>query len=340
MKKILSLSLVLIMFMALVGCSSNDAPDPGSTGKSKPITLEDYENIEIGTTAEDIREKFGEPEFTTLGTWVETYHYADQSISISYETNADNYGTVTGVYFKDIEEDGQQTGGTPNPFSKVENNEVFNEVIGINIDAPEGATNIEYSIYSNEIVQINYDYGEKRFVLRASKTISGRELSGKHGDFEMMSYVSCGEHVSVTVDTVEIEDGSAFATSTVEMLDNDTVYLALSTTNQITGNEISSMIDAMSYKIADTTLSEIVGDTRLLTEEELAFFNDNYFDILYEEEGYHIRFSEGTRMGDEVKLIYRGYVPETGDAYEMIEHIITLQQEGESYIYISYEPAV
>ena len=249
MKKILSLSLVLLMVMALVGCSSNDAPDPGSTGKSKPITLEDYENIEIGTTVEEIREKFGEPKFTTSGTWVETYHYGDQSISISYETNADNYGTVTGVY---IEENGQQTGGTPNPFSKVENNEVFNEEIGINIDAPEGATNIEYSIYSNEIAQINYDLGETRFVLRASKTIGGQELSGNHGDFEIISLTTKYENVTVTIDAVEIEDGSAFATSTVETMDNDTFYLALSTADQITGDEISSMIDEISCDVADT----------------------------------------------------------------------------------------
>ena len=93
------------MVMALVGCSSNDAPDPGSTGKSKPITLEDYENIEKGTTAEEIREKFGEPEFTASGVWVETYHYADKSIAFHYETNEENYGTVTEVHIGDIDKD-------------------------------------------------------------------------------------------------------------------------------------------------------------------------------------------------------------------------------------------
>ncbi len=186
MKKILSLSTILIMVMALVGCNINDEPIPNSTGESKQSTLE-----------------------------------------------------------------GQQTVGTPNPFSEVESNEVFKEEIGISIDAPEGATNIEYRIYSNEIAQIDYDIDEKNFVLRASKTISGQELSGNHGDFEMISYIACGDTASVTVDTVELDDGSAFATSIVEMADHDTIYLALSCTNQITGDEISSMIDAMSYKIAE-----------------------------------------------------------------------------------------
>lgn len=46
MKKIVSLSLTLIMAMALVGCNSNDVYDPGSGEKSKPITLDDIEKEE------------------------------------------------------------------------------------------------------------------------------------------------------------------------------------------------------------------------------------------------------------------------------------------------------
>ena len=192
MKSIISLGVVLLMVMPFIGCTSNNTPDLGSTGESKPVTSKE-----------------------------------------------------------------EKTGGVTNPFSKVEDSKIFNDEIGINIDAPKNATNIEYSLYSNEIAQINYCIDEKRFVLRASKTISGQELSGMHGNFEMTSYISCGDPVSVTVNTVELEDGSAFATSKVEMMDNDTVYLALSTTKEITGDEIANMIEEISYEMAEIQINSI-----------------------------------------------------------------------------------
>ncbi len=89
-----------------------------------------------------------------------------------------------------------------------------------------------------------------------------------------------------------------------------------------------------------TYVEATTDETSFLTAEELAFFNDNYFDILFEQEGYHINFSEGFRMDGEVKLTYRGYEPETGNFYEMMEHIITLRQDGDDYIFISYELVV
>ncbi len=90
----------------------------------------------------------------------------------------------------------------------------------------------------------------------------------------------------------------------------------------------------------ESTQQSTTDESELLTAEQLTFFNENYFDILFEQEGYYVSFSEGFRMEDEVKLTFRGYEPETGDIYEMMEHIITLKQDGEDYIYISHEPLV
>ena len=160
---------------------------------------------------------------------------------------------------KDMNEE-QQTVGVSNPLVEVENAKAISESLAISIDAPDGAINVEYGILADKIAQIVYDLDEKTFVLRASKSIGGQELSGMHGNFEMISYVGCGDTVSVAVDTVELDDGSAFVTSTVEMMEHDTVYLALSTTNKITGDEISSMINKISYEIANITLNEVADD--------------------------------------------------------------------------------
>ena len=178
----------------------------------------------------------------------------------------------------------KQTGGVPNPFSSLETNESFNEEISIDIDAPEGATNIKYSIYSNEIAKIVYDLDEKTFVLRASKTISGQELSGQHGDFHFEELDAKYENGSVTISTSELDDGSAFATSVVQFEDNDTIYLALSTTNEISGNNITAMLNIISHSVIEDNLEkvdqEMVGDPRLVTDEELAYFNETYFNAL------------------------------------------------------------
>lgn len=212
MKKILSLSLALIMMMALVGCDNFNAKDQ-----------------------EDVNQEL-------------------------------------------------QIGGVPNPFSTISNNEIFNEEIGINIDAPQSATNIEYSIHSNEIAQISYDLDEKRFVLRASKTISGKELSGIHGDFYFEELDAKYENGSVTISTAELDDGSAYAISVVQFEDKDTIYLALSTTNEILGNDITAMINIISHSVIEGNTEkidqEIVGDARLITDEELTYFNETYFNAV------------------------------------------------------------
>ncbi len=94
-----------------------------------------------------------------------------------------------------------------------------------------------------------------------------------------------------------------------------------------------------SYTAEFEVPEEIVGDPRLLTADELAYFNDNYFDILYDQEDYYVRFSEGTRMGDTVTLTFRGYEPDTGDMYEMIAEILTLEQVGDGYVFVSRDYA-
>ncbi len=143
-----------------------------------------------------------------------------------------------------------------NPLLEVDNADAFVEAFDIEIDALEGSVDVSYYILADEIAQIIFVLDEKEFVLRASKTISGTALSGIHGDFEMNSYVACGDKVSITVDTASLKEGKAFSTSTVEIFDEDTIYLSLVSENTIESEEISSMIEKISYSIADKSLED------------------------------------------------------------------------------------
>ena len=66
-----------------------------------------------------------------------------------------------------------------NPFAGVENAAEFERVLGISIDAPEGAENVEYSIVDNEIADIVFELEGHVYNIRASKV--GGDFSGLNG---------------------------------------------------------------------------------------------------------------------------------------------------------------
>ena len=295
MKKLLNLSITLIMVMALIGCNDKEKiadfkagdvekivitlamgnPDYGADSKTITDEMEIQQIVDVFNNA--TLEGVVSEENLGIGATSTYAFYDDEKCLKTYAFNVNNseilfWGnepreviyegkspyqlyeeSISEVVTVDLQgnELNRNHVAIINPLVEVENADIFKEAFGIDIKAPKDAVDIEYYILNDKISQIVYVIDGKKFDLRASKSIVGQELSGIHGDFEMITYVACGDTVSVTVATAELDDGSAFATSTVEMMGHDTVYLALSTTNQITGDEISSMLDDMSYEMAD-----------------------------------------------------------------------------------------
>lgn len=60
------------------------------------------------------------------------------------------------------------------PFVTVDSADEFEKQLGITIDAPEGASGIEYAIIDGNIAEVYFSYDEKTYSLRAS---------GQSGDF-------------------------------------------------------------------------------------------------------------------------------------------------------------
>ena len=66
-----------------------------------------------------------------------------------------------------------------NPFVSVDNADQFDAILGISIDAPAGAENVEYSIVDNEMADIVFDFEGHSYNMRASK--AGGDFSGLNG---------------------------------------------------------------------------------------------------------------------------------------------------------------
>ena len=66
-----------------------------------------------------------------------------------------------------------------NPFTEVQSADEFAKQLGISIDAPDGSDNVAYNILDRSIANINFEYGEHSYTLRASKQ-SG-DFSGING---------------------------------------------------------------------------------------------------------------------------------------------------------------
>ncbi len=166
------------------------------------------------------------------------------SLSACSEQKVDTQLSDTPSVSEEISEEKAEV-GVVNPIVEVENSQALRDSLGINMDAPTDAKDIVYMVISDEIAQIIYTLNEKEFVLRASKTIAGVDLSGMHGDFELIEYTSA----NITADVIELENGSALAVSTVEAINGDKIHISLSTDNEITGDEIYSLIDEIGSKI-------------------------------------------------------------------------------------------
>ena len=97
-----------------------------------------------------------------------------------------------------MEDDGMTAGGTNvgvdaengpigtmgmqlvNPFVAVESAEVFETELGIHLDAPKGASNVEYSIMDGRMANVHFEAGEHAYVLRAAD--GTEDIAGLYGE--------------------------------------------------------------------------------------------------------------------------------------------------------------
>ena len=80
--------------------------------------------------------------------------------------------------------------GLPNPIVEVESASDF-EKIGVSIDAPEGATNVGYSIISDKLAQVHFTLDGVAYTYRAAITQDEDEdISGVYETFDEESAIS------------------------------------------------------------------------------------------------------------------------------------------------------
>ena len=90
-----------------------------------------------------------------------------------------------------------------NPFVQVQSAEDF-KAIGITLDAPAGAKNVEYVIIDNEIAQVLFEISGKNYTVRASAQ-SG-DFSGLCGDEKEIKTIDAAQNAvlsAVTIDSLK-----------------------------------------------------------------------------------------------------------------------------------------
>lgn len=95
----------------------------------------------------------------------------------------------------------------PNPIVEYNDSSAF-EKLGIMIDAPDNATDVIYSIISNEIAQITFKLNNKGYSYRAAKT--NDDISGVYGTFDEPVKVMAsanGEAIEITVKSLKEGSG-------------------------------------------------------------------------------------------------------------------------------------
>ncbi len=136
----------------------------------------------------------------------------------------------------------------PNPAVIVESAADF-EGMGIVMDIPPNAIDPTYSILDGIVAQINFSLDGNKFTLNASKIKSGVELHGMAGDFDDVttSTVIENENYSISIDVAMLEGNEgAFATSSIKVVNGETLYISLSTTSQIDYDTMLSIISDVS----------------------------------------------------------------------------------------------
>ncbi len=132
------------------------------------------------------------------------------------------------------------------------------EDMGFEITDPEGATDIVAEIQEDTILQLEFVYEEAEYVLRISEDVSDEDLHGYDmEDFEQYVTGSESDGIdfahSISVFTLRDDKGKV-ATSTVNVMNEDTLYLSLFTTEN--NEEIESVISVFSQQFTEDMKSK------------------------------------------------------------------------------------
>ncbi len=127
--------------------------------------------------------------------------------------------------------------------------------MGIPVEAPDGTEDVVYNIIGEEVVEITFTLDHCSYTLRASKTIQGQDL---HGVYEPLGEEATGisrdgVNFGWTMMIVSLEQGGQIATNTIHMMDHDTIYLTLVTTEDTIEMEV--LVSAVSNQIVDTIIA-------------------------------------------------------------------------------------
>lgn len=184
---------------------------------------------------------------------------------IYFYSGDENYNLVLvkderGIWSK-TNNDTTSDDGITSPKTTLESAEDFKD-LDIPVDAPENSTDIQYSLIGTDIVSITFTLDERVFVLNASKTYKGEELHGLINTFVGALAIggeADGEDFSYSINVTELEEGNAFATSHVNFIDKNSVYLSLTTTDKIALEEMLEVITDITDDIVEN-MKEVTGD--------------------------------------------------------------------------------
>lgn len=122
-----------------------------------------------------------------------------------------------------------------NPFVTVKSADEFEKQLGIVIDAPEGASGVEYTIIDSNIAEVYFSYGEDVYSLRASEQ-SG-DFSGIYGvEAATEQFDSANNAMLTTI----CSDDQTFLKLTWT---NGKVNYILSNTNRVNKDEIKEIYE-------------------------------------------------------------------------------------------------
>ncbi len=144
-----------------------------------------------------------------------------------------------------------------NPVVNVTSVEDFID-IGIYLNAPKSAENVEYFIIDNSIAQVEFMLEEREYTLRGSKTIHSSDLHGVYEQFDdtLAATHIDGDNYNFDVDVQTIQGGKgAIASAQLNLNGEDTLNITLYTPQQIDAENMSSIAVSISNDIFEHYLA-------------------------------------------------------------------------------------
>ncbi len=143
-----------------------------------------------------------------------------------------------------------------NPLTSVNSSEDFRE-LGFIIDAPENSNEVKYWILSGNIAHIDFALEDNNFTLRASKIVSEEDLHGVYKDYEeeIIGIEVDGINYSMSIEVYSIENnGGGVATCKIDFIEQESIYITLTTTSKMSNEELSSIISDVANEVAEDNI--------------------------------------------------------------------------------------